>query len=100
MRAAGRLAPGGEFDPFQPGRVRGAGDPAGLGDGPAVDLLDVAGEVDRGGAADVRPHGERVDGRAGILEVADAVRVQPAGDHDLDVPVARLIEPRSNLVDQ
>src|SRR4051812_21661839 len=47
------LAPGGEFDPFQPWRVRGAGDPAALRDGPPVDLLDVAGEVDRGRAADV-----------------------------------------------
>ena len=39
----------------------------------AVDLLEVAREVDGRGAADVAADGEEVDRRAGILEVPDAV---------------------------
>ena len=42
--------------------------------GCAVDLLDVAGEVDRRGAADVRADRVRVDRRAGLLEVARCAR--------------------------
>ena len=53
--------------------------------GPAVDLLDVAGEVDRRRAADVRADGVGIDRGAGILEVADAIRRQTARDGDLDV---------------
>ena len=68
------LAVGRQVDRLQARRIGEPGDPAALGDRLAVDLLDVAGEVDRGGAADVRPDGVRVDRRAGLLEVADPVR--------------------------
>ena len=64
-----RLAVGREVDRLEPRRFGQPGDPAALGDRPAVDLLDVAGEVDRRRAADVRPDGVRVDRRAGLLEV-------------------------------
>ena len=66
----------------------------------AVDLLDVAGEVDRRGAADVRADRVRVDRRAGVLEEADPLRGEPAGDDDLDVAEARLVEPRPDLADE
>src|SRR4249919_325538 len=87
------LAVGREVDRFEPGRVGQARDAPPLGDRLTVDLLDVPGEVDRRGAADVRPDGVRVDRRAGVLEVPDALRVEAARDGDLDVMEARLVEP-------
>ena len=50
--------------------------------------------------ADVRADGVRVDRRAGLLEVADALRVEAAGHDDLDVLEALLVEPRADLVDE
>ncbi len=49
------LAPGGQVDGLEARRVRQARDAAALGDRAPIDLLDVAGEVDRRRAADVRP---------------------------------------------
>src|SRR5204862_5375352 len=57
-----------ELDSLEARRVGTARNATALRDRPAVDLLDVAGEVDRRGAADVRAHGVRVDRRAGLLE--------------------------------
>src|SRR6185503_2219393 len=81
--AGGAVPPRGEVDATEPRRVGQARDPAALRDRLAVDLLDVAGEVDRRGAADVRPDGVRVDGRGSVLEVLDPLRVQAARDDDL-----------------
>src|SRR5262245_47255231 len=89
-----------EADRPEARRVGATGDAAALRDRAAVDLLDVAREVDRRGAADVRADRVRVDWRARLLEDRHAVRVQPARDDDLDVREARLVEAGADLADQ
>src|SRR3972149_11862298 len=59
---AGSVAPIRQVDPTQSRTVRATRDSAALGDRPAVDLLEVPGEIDRRRAADVRP-----DGKGGAL---------------------------------
>ena len=59
---------------LQPGRIGQPGIRPRLAIGCAVDLLDVAGEVDRRRAADVRADRVRIDRRAGLLEVARSGR--------------------------
>src|SRR5215212_753042 len=86
-----------QIDPSEPGRLGPAGDPATLRNRPAVDLLDIAGEVDRRRAADVGTNGEGVNRSAGIVEVADPLGVQAARDDDLHVTVAGLIEAGADL---
>src|SRR5690242_20061283 len=98
--SAAPVAPGRQVDRPQPGRLGDARDPAALGDRLAVDLLDVACEVDRRRAADVAADGVRVDRRRLLLEVGDPLGVQAARDDDLDVAVALLVEPRPDLLDE
>src|SRR6185503_18841366 len=98
--AGAALAPGGEVDRLEARAVGQAWDPAALGDRCPVDDLDVAGEVDGRGAADVRPDGVRVDPRSGLLEVGDPFRVEATRDHDLHVGESSLIKPRADLLDQ
>src|SRR5258706_16339844 len=77
-----------------------AGDSAALGDRPSLDLLDVAGEIDRGRSADVRPHGERIDRGARLAKEPDSLRRQATRHDDPDVGVAGLVEPGTDLVDE
>src|SRR5690242_20478176 len=96
--SARAVAPEAEIDRFEAGGLGDARDPAALGDRPAIDLLDVAREVDRRRAADVRADRVGIDRRALLPEVRDALRVQATGDHDLHVPVALLVEPGADLL--
>src|SRR5688572_31546472 len=89
---------GRQVDRPQPRGVRDARDAAAFGDRASVDLLDVAGEVDRRGATDVGADGVRVDRRARLLEVPDAIRIEATGHHDPDVVVALLVESGAHLV--
>src|SRR4051794_28821076 len=94
------FAVGHEVDGLEPRRVGQAGDPATLRDRLAVDLLDVAGEIDRGGPADVRADRVGVDRRPGFLEVADPLRGETPRHGDADVVEVGLVEPGANLVDE
>ena len=76
------VAPGRQVDRLEPRALGEAGDAAALGDRRAVDHLDVAGEVDRRGAADVRADRVGVDRRAAVLEVRDPLGVQAARHDD------------------
>src|SRR3954471_24567479 len=94
------FAVGREVDGLEPRRVGQARDPATLRDRLAVDLLDVAREIDRRRPADVRADRVGVDRRPGFLEVADPLRGETARDGDADVVEIGLIEPGANLVNQ
>src|SRR3990172_10684823 len=61
---------------------RDAGNAAPLGDGLAVDLVQVGREVDGPGAGDVAADAVAVDGRADLPYLADAVGGHAAADED------------------
>src|SRR4051794_23271992 len=82
-RSAGRPVP--QVDALQPRARRDTRDPASLRDRLAVDLLQVAGEVDGRRAADEAAHRERVDRCARVLEGANPVGREAARNDDLDV---------------
>src|SRR5258706_7125004 len=90
--AASGGAPVLQADSLEAGAVRAAWNAAALRDRATVDLLDVAGEVDRRGAADVRADRVGIDRRLGIAEEPNALRVEAAGQDDLHVVVAGLVE--------
>src|SRR5258706_3700218 len=98
--AASSGAPVLEADSLEAGAVRAAWNAAALRDRATVDLLDVAGEVDRRGAADVRSDRVGIDRRLGIAEEPNALRVEAAGHDDLHVVVAGLVEAGPDLVDE
>src|SRR5437870_1404314 len=71
-----------------------------LGDRPAFDLADVAGEIDWLGAGDIAAHAEPVDGRAALAKAADPVRGKAAADEDAHMIVAREVELVAKLDDK
>src|SRR5687768_13912684 len=87
-----------KVDSLQTGVLRAARDATALRDRATVDLLEVAGEVDGAGLADVAADGERVDRCAGVAKDTDAVDVDPAGDDDLHGRMPGLVEPRTDLL--
>src|SRR4029077_3649939 len=99
-RRSGPDAPVGQVDRAKAGAGRAARDPAALGDRATVDLLDVAGEIDRRGATDVGADRVRVDLRLGLLALRDAVRRQAARHDDLHVGEAFHVEAGTALLDE
>ena len=89
-----------QVDPLQPRVLGSARDPAALGDRAAVDLLQVAGEIDRGGIGDGGPDRERVDRRLRSLEVGDPIEVKASRYDDLHMLMPSLVEPGADLLDQ
>src|SRR5438477_733016 len=78
--------------PSKPRVRRRARDAAALGHRLAADLLDVRGESDGGRGADRHADPIRMDGALGGLELADARRIQAAGDEDAYVLEACEVE--------
>ena len=70
-------------DSLQAGIVCDTGDPATLGDGPALHFVEICGEVDRPGISDVAAHPEAVHRGAFLPEVSDPRRVEAAANHYL-----------------
>src|SRR5687768_11849412 len=87
-----------EVDSLQTGILGAARDAAALGDRATVDLLEVTGEVDGAGLADVASDGERVDRSAGVAKDTDALDVDPTRDDDPHRRMPRLVESRANLL--
>src|SRR5687768_9750347 len=92
VRSRAGRPPCGEVERLQARAGGQPRDPAALGDRVAVDFLQIAREVDRLRAGDIGAYGEGVDRRAGVLEDANAIRVQSAADDDPDVREARLVK--------
>src|SRR4029079_6047396 len=89
-----------QVDTLEARVVHASGDAATLGNGSAVDLLQVAGEVNGAGVADGGADSEDVDRRTCLLEVADPLGVQAPGDHNAHMLVACLVQARADLLDE
>ena len=60
--------------PLEPGVGGDAGDPAALGDGFALDIVDVRGEVNGLCIADIAADAEEIDRRAFVQHMLDSLR--------------------------